>query len=71
MLDDLERENPGTKQIMLAALRNVKPSQLLDAGLWKSLGLAVADERDEQREAGMVPEGRLRIGRSSPWSADR
>ena len=59
MLDDLERETPGTKQIMLAALRNVKPSQLLDATLWKTLGLAVAEEREEQREGATIPASRL------------
>jgi tRNA 2-thiocytidine biosynthesis protein TtcA len=65
MLDDLERENPGTKQIMLAALRNVKPSQLLDVDLWKSLGLAVADEGEERRDAGTIPAGRLARGSSN------
>jgi len=70
MLDDLERENPGTKQIMLAALRNVKPSQLLDSNLWSTLGLAVADEAEEKREGGLVPEGRLRIGSSTPWASE-
>jgi len=59
MLDDLERETPGTKQIMLAALRNVKPSQLLDATLWKTMGLAVAEEREEQREGATIPASRL------------
>jgi tRNA 2-thiocytidine biosynthesis protein TtcA len=62
MLDDLERETPGTKQIMLAALRNVKPSQLLDASLWKTLGLAVAEEREESRDASTVPASRLARG---------
>jgi tRNA 2-thiocytidine biosynthesis protein TtcA len=33
-LDDLERARPGTKQIMLAALQNVRPSHLLDHSLW-------------------------------------
>ena len=42
MLDDLEAERPGTKTIMLTALGNVRPSQLLDVGLWQRLGLAVA-----------------------------
>lgn len=70
LIDDLERETPGTKQIMLAALRNVKPSQLLDSGLWKTMGLAVADERDEQREATLLPESRLRSKASTPWVSE-
>jgi tRNA 2-thiocytidine biosynthesis protein TtcA len=45
MLDDLERERPGTKAIMLAALQNVVPSHLLDRELWARLGLAAADGR--------------------------
>ena len=44
MIDDLETQRPGTKAIMLAALRNVHPSHLLDQGLWKTLGLAAARE---------------------------
>ena len=44
MIDALEREQPGTKAIMLAALQNVRPSQLLDKRLWKALGLAAATE---------------------------
>lgn len=67
LLDDLESANPGTKQIMLAALRNVKPSQLLDAGLWKTMGLAVAEEREDSASEGLVPEARLRAGAASPW----
>ena len=41
MLDDLEREKPGTKTIMMTAMSNVRPSQLLDRDLWQKLGLAV------------------------------
>ena len=67
LLDDLESATPGTKQIMLAALRNVKPSQLLDAGLWKTMGLAVAEEREDSASEGLVPEARLRAGAASPW----
>jgi tRNA 2-thiocytidine biosynthesis protein TtcA len=44
MLDDLEAKRPGTKQIMLAALRNVRPTQLLDADLWARLGVSFAEE---------------------------
>lgn len=42
MIDALERDRPGTKTIMLSALSNVRPSQLLDRDLWNKLGLAVA-----------------------------
>jgi len=44
MLDDLEAKHPGTKQVMLAATQNVRPSHLLDKGLWKTLGLESAKE---------------------------
>lgn len=47
MLNDLEAKRPGTKQIMLAALQNVRPSHLLDKGLWSTLGLDAAREIDE------------------------
>ena len=42
MLDGLERERPGTKSIMLSALGNVRPSQLLDRELWSRLSLPSA-----------------------------
>ena len=48
MLDEMERSRPGTKAVMLAALRNVRPSQLLDRGLWSSLGLSVAAESENK-----------------------
>ena len=46
LLDRLERDNPGTKQVMLAALQNVRPSHLLDTRLWKTLGLHGALDED-------------------------
>jgi tRNA 2-thiocytidine biosynthesis protein TtcA len=42
MINDWENRRPGTKAVMLAALRNVRASHLLDTGLWRSLGAAVA-----------------------------
>jgi tRNA 2-thiocytidine biosynthesis protein TtcA len=48
MLEDLERENPGLRTSALAALMNVRPSHLLDAGLWEKLGLEVAREAGEK-----------------------
>jgi tRNA 2-thiocytidine biosynthesis protein TtcA len=56
MLQSLEAERPGTKAIMLAALRNVVPSHLLDARLWKKLGLAAAAESEA---SSVVPPGEL------------
>ncbi len=61
MLDDLEAKRPGTKQVMLAALRNVRPTQLLDTGLWTRLGISFAEE-DEYTLSGrpdVVPARRL------------
>ncbi len=55
MLDTMERERPGTKQIMLAALQNVRPSHLVDRDLWKRLGLAAATEG----EPATLPPSRL------------
>ncbi|HZO15384.1 MAG TPA: tRNA 2-thiocytidine(32) synthetase TtcA [Polyangiaceae bacterium] len=46
LLGDLEARHPGLKQNMLAALRNVRPSHLLDAELWQKLDLAVARSLD-------------------------
>jgi tRNA 2-thiocytidine biosynthesis protein TtcA len=46
LIDGLERDRPGTKASMLAALQNVRPSHLLDQGLWGALGVHVAREDD-------------------------
>ncbi len=56
-LDAMERDRPGTKAIMLAALQNVRPSHLVDKDLWRRLGLAAADENDETER--VVPPSRL------------
>ena len=59
-IDDLERERPGTKAIMLAALQNVRPSHLLDARLWKDLGIHSASSEDVLLEtASPIAEDRL------------
>lgn len=66
MLDDLEREHPGMKQVMLAATQNVQPTHLLDRDLWARLGREVAKETTDgvegaRREHGLVPiEGLVR-----------
>jgi tRNA 2-thiocytidine biosynthesis protein TtcA len=44
LLDELDAKHAGMKAVMLAALQNVRPSHLLDQGLWKSLGLEAARE---------------------------
>jgi tRNA 2-thiocytidine biosynthesis protein TtcA len=56
MLDELEREHPGIKNVMLAALQNVRPSHLLDKDLWRTLGLSSAIGIEE---AGLVSKARL------------
>jgi tRNA 2-thiocytidine biosynthesis protein TtcA len=55
MIDDLERDRPGTKAIMLAALSNVRPSHLVDKGLWQALGLAVSPPREDDGPSALVP----------------
>jgi len=62
-LDALEADRPGTKSIMLAALQNVRPSQLVDRDLWRRLGLAAAREDDEGER--VVPPSRLVRGDAS------
>ncbi len=46
MIDSLEHEHPGIKQVMLAALQNVRPTHLLDRALWKAVGAPVASEHE-------------------------
>jgi tRNA 2-thiocytidine biosynthesis protein TtcA len=49
LLDTMEQTNPGTKTSMLAALRNVRPTHLLDGKLWRRLGLThVPTEREDE-----------------------
>jgi tRNA 2-thiocytidine biosynthesis protein TtcA len=55
MLANLEKENPGLRTSALAALMNVRPSHLLDASLWKKLGLEVAREEPEGSPARLHP----------------
>jgi tRNA 2-thiocytidine biosynthesis protein TtcA len=50
MLASIEATHPGVRQRMLAALRNVRPSHLLDNDLWSALGLRVARDSDEPRD---------------------
>jgi tRNA 2-thiocytidine biosynthesis protein TtcA len=55
LIDQLERENPGAKNVMLSALQNVRPTHLLDQRLWRSLGLAAAPDDDEESASGGAP----------------
>jgi tRNA 2-thiocytidine biosynthesis protein TtcA len=50
MLADIDERYPGSRQSMLAALRNVRPSHLLDRGLWEQLGLEVAADVEHVQE---------------------
>ncbi|MEO8874994.1 MAG: tRNA 2-thiocytidine(32) synthetase TtcA [Polyangiaceae bacterium] len=50
MIDGWEKERPGQKAILLAALGNVVPSHLLDRDLWKTLGLDAAKSLGDLRE---------------------
>jgi tRNA 2-thiocytidine biosynthesis protein TtcA len=66
LLAEMDVRFPGTRQNMLAALGNVRPSHLFDKGLWKRLGLEVAVESDSSasvEDAGeMIPAERLLRG---------
>ena len=46
LLAEMDVRFPGTRQNMLAALGNVRPSHLFDKGLWARLGLEVAVEHE-------------------------
>jgi tRNA 2-thiocytidine biosynthesis protein TtcA len=62
LIDQLEREHPGTKTVMLSALQNVRPSHLLDQRLWKALGLAAATADDAVDAPPPLPPQRLLRG---------
>ena len=52
LLSNLEREHADVRSNALAALKNVRPSHLLDAGLWRRLGLDVARDEIDRPENG-------------------
>jgi tRNA 2-thiocytidine biosynthesis protein TtcA len=54
LLCAMEREHPGIRASMLAALTNVRPSHLLDKKLWQKLGLEVAREEEAESAAGKL-----------------
>jgi tRNA 2-thiocytidine biosynthesis protein TtcA len=53
LINDLEEKHPGIKAVMLAATQNVRPSQLLDKDLWRSLGLEAARELENDGLVGL------------------
>jgi tRNA 2-thiocytidine biosynthesis protein TtcA len=59
MIDTLEREHPGIKQVMLAATENVRPTHLLDRNLWKALNLAAAPDDEDEAQATTISADRL------------
>jgi tRNA 2-thiocytidine biosynthesis protein TtcA len=63
MLDQLERERPGTKANMLAALQNARPSHLLDRDLWRALGVHAAREEDASGDGAGQTIGERRLVR--------
>jgi len=68
LLTRLDEQHPGTKANMLAALCNVRPSHLLDASLWKKLGLRVAEELPPPSTL-LSPEGLVRSASLPPSSS--
>src|SRR4051812_22088790 len=54
MINDLEEKHPGIRAVMLAATQNVRPSQLLDKDLWRSLGLEAAREVENDGLIGLT-----------------
>lgn len=61
-LAQLEAAAPRAKQSMLAAMMNVRPSQLADKGLWRALELAVAKDAGAAGDPGQAaPRPALRL----------
>lgn len=56
LLATLDQKCPGARANMLAALRNVRPSHLLDQRLWKSLGLTVSENLAAELALADTPE---------------
>jgi tRNA 2-thiocytidine biosynthesis protein TtcA len=54
LLAELDERCPGARRNMLAALGNVRPSHLLDKGLWKKLGLEVAREAEAEGQGDIL-----------------
>jgi tRNA 2-thiocytidine biosynthesis protein TtcA len=56
LLAELEATAPRVRESMLAAMANVRPSQLLDHELWRALDLPVARDSEDAREAKVTEE---------------
>jgi tRNA 2-thiocytidine biosynthesis protein TtcA len=71
LLTNMEREHPGIRASMLAALTNVRPSHLLDKELWKKLGLEVAREAPPSEAGKLLTLGRRAVLRDAESGAVR
>jgi tRNA 2-thiocytidine biosynthesis protein TtcA len=60
-LTQLEAHAPRARQSMLAAMMNVRPSQLLDRDLWRTLGLPVASEDERGTVTPVAQPGKNRL----------
>jgi tRNA 2-thiocytidine biosynthesis protein TtcA len=60
LLSDLEQRVPQVRESMLAAMTHVRASHLMDAGLWRALGVPAAVEDDDATEAPGPPVGSRR-----------
>ncbi len=52
MIDDIEHRMPGRKDTMVRALANVRPSHLLDRGIFNFAGLSVRRSDEDRGELG-------------------
>jgi tRNA 2-thiocytidine biosynthesis protein TtcA len=62
LLGDLEKRHPGARSNMLAALGNVRPSHLLDAGLWQKLGLHAQPPSESAERLELAPQAERDAG---------
>ena len=54
-LNDLEASAPRVRESMLAAMGNIRASQLLDKSLWRALGLPVSVDDPEESKPLRLP----------------
>ncbi len=60
LLADLDSRHPGARANMLAALANVRPTHLLDPGLWSKLGILVAADDETDAAVPLKPQDLVR-----------